>query len=273
MQIGICSYSFHRLLAAAKQDIFRYITDCRDLGCTQLDPWNNHLPELKAGDEAVQSADDAGLSEAEEAYVLRVRQAADEAGMPFGNIALDGAHIYDADPAKMRANRGRRYRWLNIAEKLGARQIRIDAGGPENMPADVFGKIVSGYRDIIDLARPRGIEIVVENHWGPTLLPDNVIRLLKGIEGLGYLFDTFNWRPDKKADGRRRCARYATACHIKPLEWDANGNEVGEDIAGAIDLLQLAGYSGAWGIESTPKDGDEYGAAKKSIALLKKLVG
>ena len=43
MELSICSYSFHRLLAAGKQDIVRYIADCKELGCTQLDPWNGHL--------------------------------------------------------------------------------------------------------------------------------------------------------------------------------------------------------------------------------------
>ena len=43
MELAICSYSFHRLLAAGQQDILRYIADCRELGCTQLDPWNGHL--------------------------------------------------------------------------------------------------------------------------------------------------------------------------------------------------------------------------------------
>src|SRR5437764_11451702 len=50
MQIGICSYSFHRLLAAGKQDVFRFITVCKELGCTQLDPWNAHLSAFKDGE-------------------------------------------------------------------------------------------------------------------------------------------------------------------------------------------------------------------------------
>ncbi len=53
MQIGICSYSFHRLLADGKQDIFQYIRDCKALGCTQLDPWNAHLSDLKSGDDVL----------------------------------------------------------------------------------------------------------------------------------------------------------------------------------------------------------------------------
>ncbi len=53
LQISIGSFSFHRLLAAGKQDIFQYILDCKALGCTQLDPWNAHLSSLQSGDEII----------------------------------------------------------------------------------------------------------------------------------------------------------------------------------------------------------------------------
>src|SRR5881275_2916550 len=73
LEISICSYSFHRLLAAGKQDIFKYISDCAELGCTQLDPWNAHLANLQEGD-AVLSAADAD-------YIAKVEEAADVSGL------------------------------------------------------------------------------------------------------------------------------------------------------------------------------------------------
>lgn len=272
MQISICSFSFHRLLAAGKQDIFQYIVDCKALGCTHLEPWNAHLAELKSGDEVLHAGHNPNqsqhLSALDEEYITRVRQAADEASLPFGCIAVDGAHIYEADPEARAANRARAYRWLDVAHKLGAAQVRIDSGGPAELTDDIFAIIKEGYRDLIDRARPLGIQIIVENHWGPTQYPDNVIRLLEGIEGLGYLFDTHNWKPELRDEARRRCAKYATATHIKTLDWDADGNETRDKPLEAIHLLLETGYKGIWGIESVPADGDEIGGAQKTIALL-----
>jgi sugar phosphate isomerase/epimerase len=279
MRIGICSFSFHRLLAAGKQDIFQYIRDCKDLGCTQLDPWNAHLSDIQSGDTVLNAghnphASHKMLSAADEGYIERVRQAADEAGLPFGTIAVDGAHIYDPDPDVRAANRQRAYRWLDIAEKLGARQARIDAGGPETMPDDVFRIIKDGYDDLIARGRDKNVEILVENHWGPTVIPDNVVRLLENIEGLGFLLDTHNWKPELRDEGRRRCAKYATATHVKTLDWDATGNETsGENAPEAIQLLLDAGYKGAWGIESVPRNGDEIAGARNTIALIRRYVG
>ncbi|HLK56386.1 MAG TPA: TIM barrel protein [Chthonomonadaceae bacterium] len=276
MQIGICSFSFHRLLAAGKQDIFQYITDCKALGCTQLDPWNAHLAALKSGDEALHAGrnpwQSQSLAAADMDYIDRVKEAADAAELPFGCIAVDGAHIYEPTEEARAANRATAYRWLDIAARLGAKQVRIDAGGPEEMPDDVFAHINEGYTDLISRGKERGIEIIVENHWGPTVLPDNVIKLMENVEGLGFLLDTHNWRADKRDEGRSRCAKYATATHVKTFAFDAEGNETTEDVPTAIQLLLDAGYKGCWGIESCPRDGDEIGGAQKTIALLRKYV-
>jgi sugar phosphate isomerase/epimerase len=275
MRIGICSYSFHRLLAAGKQDIFKYISDCKELGCSQLDPWNAHLSVVKSGDEILHAGKNPGasqhLSAADEDYVERVRAAADESGLPFGILAVDGAHIYEPDPETRAQNRARAHRWLEVAHRLGASQVRIDAGGPEDMPPDVFAIIKEGYRELIDRARPLGIEILFENHFGPTRHADNCIRLVEEIEGLGMLFDTNNFAPEARDEARRRCAKYARAVHIKTREWDERGNETVSDIPTVVGYLKQAGYDGCWGIESVPRDGDEYGGVKKTIALLERL--
>jgi len=258
MELSICSYSFHRLLAAGKQDILRYIADCRELGCTQLDPWNAHL-SIDA------SADD----------LEKIEEAADMSGLPWGLLAVDGAHIYEPTEEARLANREKAYRWLGIAGTLGFEQVRIDAGGPEDMPDDVFKTIVEVYNDLIERAKPLGIGIVIENHWGPTMIPDNVVKLCESIDGLKLLLDTHNWKPELRDQGRRKCAKYAAATHIKTFNWDASGNEVTPDekVEEAIKIMQDSGYGGVWGIESVPADGDEYAGARRTIDLIRRLVG
>jgi sugar phosphate isomerase/epimerase len=261
MQIGVCSYSFHRLLRAGRQDVFGYITACRDLGCTQLDPWNSHLPAVAGGT--------GPLTDEEKQHLVRVRAAADAEGLPFGTMVVDGAHVYEPIPEARATNRAKALRHLDAAAILGARQIRIDAGGPDELTDDVLEVIQAGYRDLIDRAAPRGIQVIVENHRGSTRHPDHLIRLLENVPGLGLLFDSQNWFPGTRDDAWRRCARYAVAVHIKTFRWNGQENETSDvDAAGAIAALKAAGYKGAWGIESVPEDGDEMEGARRSIALL-----
>jgi len=276
MRIGICSFSFHRLLAAGKQDVFDYIKVCKELGCTQLDPWNAHLAMLKEGDSVIHAGsnpDKADLEACEDEYLDRVVETAREVNLPFGCIAVDGAHIYEEDPAAREANRRLAYRWLDVAERLGAEQVRIDAGGPEDMPDEIFRIILDGYADLVARARDKGVEVLTENHWGPTQSPDNVVRLLDAAEGVGLLFDSHNWQRDRQHEGWERCGRYARAAHLKTFSFDENGNEPSVDLGKFIGLLKESGFDGCWGVESMPEDGDEIEGARKTIALIRREVG
>ena len=96
---------------------------------------------------------------------------------------------------------------------------------------------------------------------------------MENTEGLGLLYDTHNWKPELRDEGRERCAKYARAVHIKTFTWDEQGNETsGANVERAIELLQQAGYSGAWGIESVPREVDEMTGARNTIALIKRCV-
>ncbi len=275
MQLSIGSYSFHRQLAAGQQDMFGYIRDCQSLGATQLDPWNAHLAPLFQRDQAVRAAADFSappLTPAEEQYLDQVKAAAQSAGLPFGCIAIDGAHIYEETPAARLGNRAVAYRWLVAAQRLGASQVRIDAGGSAELPAEMLAIIADGYHDVIERARQAGIEVLIENHWGPSPIPENVIRILDAAPGLGLLFDTHNWAPGRKLDGWRMCARYARSTHFKTYSFDEQGNDPSVDLALAARILLESGYAGCWGVESVPIDGDEYAAVAKTFTLLRRVV-
>ena len=276
MELSICSYSFHRALEAGHQDVFQYISDCHALGCTQLDLWNGHLPSLLDDKERAPASftpEYAQLSPAEMDYLAQIKAAADRAGLPFGCLAVDGAHIYEPSLEARRAQQIKAYRWLNIAEQLGAQQIRIDSGGPPEMPEDVLEVIVAGYNDLIPRAGEKGMEVVIENHWGASRNPENVVRILEAVPGLGLLFDTGNWPEGMRETGWTQCARYARSTHLKMYAFDAEGNETTVDIPRAMRILQETGYQGSWGIESVPRQGDEYEAAQKSVALVRRVLG
>jgi len=281
VEFGICSFSFHRLLAAGRQDIFKYISDCKSLGATQLDPWNGHLATLKTSEQTWRSLVDPGdarLSAQDEAYLERVKRAAQDVGLPFGCIAVDGVHIYEPTSEARRANRAAAYGWLEVAARLGARQVRIDAGGPEEMPVDVFQIIVEGYRDLVARGREidadgHPIEILIENHWGSSRVPKNVVKIVEAVDGLGLLFDTNNWAPGTQEQGWQICSRYARATHIKTFSFNEEGYEPSVDIPKAIRILIEAGYDSCWGIESCPRDGDEYEGVRRTMALIRQVVG
>jgi sugar phosphate isomerase/epimerase len=254
MGYSLCSYSFHRTTKAGNLDIFSYIAFCKGAGFTQLDPWMLHLQ--------------AGYDD--NAFLDRVKAAAAAMELPFGCVAVDGAHIYEPTAEARAANRQRAYRWIDICEYLGATQVRIDAGGREESAEEIIDIVVEGYHDIIAKARNQGVEVIIENHWGPFKHPDNLHKLLDAVDGLGLLFDSYNWPEGTHERAWQQYAKYASLTHFKTFSFDANGNEPEWDIPRVIGILKAAGYNGAWGIESTPNDGREADAALRTLALLKR---
>jgi sugar phosphate isomerase/epimerase len=256
MKLGICSYSLHRSFAAGTMDVFAFIDLCVELNCTQLDPLGHHiLPALDDPD-----------------YRGRLQKAAENARLPFGCIAVDGADVYEPELADRHASRKRAHRWLDILATIGARQVRIDAGDPVAMTDDVFAVLVEGYEELVARGRRLGLEILMENHRGALQEPTHVVRLLEAVPGLGLLFDTNNWAAGRQQAGWAMTAPYAKATHIKTFHFDELGDDPTVDLHHAIQLLQTAGYDGAWGIESTPRELDELEAVRKTIALLQRLV-
>jgi sugar phosphate isomerase/epimerase len=257
MQYSVMSYSFHR---SPEMDIFRYIQWSKDHGFTQLDPWMKHL--------------EAGYSD--DNFLARVKKAGEAVGLPFGCVAVDGAHIYEPSEEARQANRARAYRWIDICQYLGATQVRIDTGLREdNWPDDVFAIIVEGYNDVIAYAKKRGVEVLVENHWGPTKYAANVVKVLNAVPGLGLLFDSLNWAPGTAESAWPQVVKYARLTHIKSYDFDDQGNETTHDAPKVIRLLRDSGYQGTWGIESTPNAGAaaEEESVIKTLALIKRVLG
>ena len=275
MKFSIASYSFHRLLEAGKQDIYQYITDCKKLGCTQLDPWNGHLAQLIDETEQIRASAtplQAHFSPAGLEYASKVRAAADAAGLPFGNLAIDGAHMWEPTPEERQKNRASGTRWLEVAKILGASSVRMDAGGTYEMPDDMFQIIVAEFKTVVAQAQALGIRVVMENHWGASHVPENVVRILDAVPGLGLLFDSNNWADGTQERGWQLCVSRANEVHIKTFSFDADGNDPSVDLPRVVKMLVKAGYTGCWGIESTPENGDEIAAARKTMALIERSV-
>lgn len=273
MEFAICSFSFHRTYAANGWDARKFIDDCAEMGIRQLDPWNAHLCPIETPETALHAGKNPNksgyLQPASMDFYDELLCLAAEKGCHYGLIAIDGAHIYEPDESARNANRERAFAWLDVASRLDAKSVRIDAGGRESWTDEQFDIIVDGYNEIIAYAANLYLDVLVENHWGPTTEPDQMNRLLDAVPRLGLLFDTNNWKPELREEAWDKCAHRAKATHVKTFSFDDSGAETsGQGMERAIRKLVETGYAGTWGVESMPEDGDEYAGAKKTIQFI-----
>jgi sugar phosphate isomerase/epimerase len=222
MTISIASYAFHGLLRAGSIDLFGYLESCRyryDLRTADI--WTGMLTSL------------------EPAYLARVKQALDERELTLVNLCVDGPHIWENDPAVREKHYQQMCEYLRIAEYLGARTLRIDAGVREpNFTDEQLEGIVSRFREYAQIAYDRGFKVGPENHWGAEVAAENMLQICEGVAhpGFGVLL---HFRGNS---GDAAMARWAMHTHIS---WEICESS----LEPSMQLLRDAGYQGAWSVE------------------------
>jgi sugar phosphate isomerase/epimerase len=228
MNISIASYAFHGLLRAGQMDVFGYLESVRyRYGLHAADIWNGML-----------------LSTAED-YLRKVREALDERELTLVNLCVDGAHIWEPEEQAREHNHENALAALRAAEILGARTVRIDAGG-RNLTFDdgQFDCVVERYREYAQRAHDHGFRVGPESHWGPETVPANMLDIIAAVDSpaFGVLLHFGNWQGPDAAEGDRLVAPYAMHTHVA---W----NIVTTCLAEKMELLRAAQYTGYWGVE------------------------
>jgi len=147
-KISIASYAFHGLLREGKMDLFGYLESCKyRYHLDSADIWNGML---------LSTEDD---------YLAKVKDALDERGLALANLCVDGAHLWEDDPAVREQHYQNGLAALHAGEVLGALTVRIDAGGREaEWTNEQFDFIVERYQAYARRAYEHGYRVGPENH-------------------------------------------------------------------------------------------------------------
>ncbi|MCP4645765.1 MAG: sugar phosphate isomerase/epimerase, partial [bacterium] len=135
---------------------------------------------------------------------------------------------------------------------------------------------VPAFRKLCDYGDSKGINVIIENHGGPSSYPDAMERLMKAVdhERFGTLPDFGNFPNEVDLyDGIDRLMKYAKAVSAKCYDFDdATGKETKLDFKRIIETVcDKHGYEGYIGIEYEGKRMSEFDGIKACKALLDKL--
>jgi len=230
MKISVLSYSFRGLLAEGKMDVFGYLETCKyryDLSAADI--WNGFLLST------------------DEDYLNKVRDALDERELVLADLCVDGAHIWEPEPQARERNYQAALAHLKAAQILGARFMRVDAGGSgEAWTDEEFDHIVERYREYAQWAYDHGFKVGAENHWGPEKVWANMKTLYQAVDhpGFGVSCHIGGWAgsEDEKAEADRLVAPWVCHTHIA---WNITEGLLVQKLT----TLRDAGYEGYYSVE------------------------
>jgi len=222
MKVSIASYAFHGLLEQKMMDVFGYLETCKyRYHVNAADIWNGFFPTI------------------EDEFINKVKLALDEREMVLANLCVDGPHIWEDDPDVREEHYKMAMAYLQVAKKLDAQTIRIDAGGRgETFTNEQFDLIVKRYKEYAQCAYDLGFKVGPENHWGAEAVPENMKRVCEAVDhpAFGVLL---HFRGNA---GDALITPWAMHTHIS---WDIAENCLPE----SLPMLRDAGYQGYFSVE------------------------
>lgn len=232
MKLAVMSYAFHELAREGRMDLFGYLETCRHrFRLSTADIWNGMLAST------------------EEGYIRQVKDALDERGLTVVNLAIDGAHLWEADPAARERLYQNALAHLRAAEILGAQTVRIDAGGSHEAlewTSEEFDLIVSRYREYARRAHDNGYRVGPENHWGAATVPARLKELCQAVDSpaFGVLLHMNRWQGEGAERGDDLVAPWVMHTHLTRAIPD-------DQLYDKMTALRASGYEGCWSVEHT----------------------
>lgn len=259
MQLAIDSYRYHRFFGEVYPGL-------------ETDPgrrmtMDEFLQRAQALGVAGVSLESCFFPHLDEAALARLRAQLDAAGL--ARVWAWG-HPHGLRSGEDPAAAEDLLRHIAIAQRLGAKVMRICCGGRRTRPASWDqhrAKLLPLLCEVVGVAEQHGVVLAIENHID--LLADELVELVETVDSpwLGVCLDTANnlRKLEDPVQAARKLAPYARATHIKDIAANTatkHGNPrdfafwpsvpLGQgviDLAAILGLLRAAGYQGLLALE------------------------
>jgi sugar phosphate isomerase/epimerase len=226
------------------------------------------------------------------AYVNRLKQQAFRLGLALPMLSIHQDFV-SPDAAERRKDIDHTKRCIDLAARLGTPAIRLNSGrwntiasfddlmkvkGDEpplagHTDADAFKWVVESINACLPHAEQAGVLLALENHWGLTTKPENLLRIHREVNSpwLGLNMDTGNFAMDPYA-GIEQLALHATIVQAKTYYGGGEWYTLDLDYARIASILRAANFGGWVSLEMEGKEAPET-AVPKSLAVLRAAFG
>ena len=194
--------------------------------------------------------------EKDQKFLAALKKMASDHGVQSLLIMVDGEGDLGNPDKEERTKAVENHRkWLEMAKYLGCHSIRVNAKSSGTYE-EQMKLAADGLSQLTDVAKPFGLNVLVENHGGLSSNGAWLAGVMKMVNKptCGTLpdFGNFNIGGGKSYDrytGVTELMPFAKAVSAKSNEFDKDGNEVRTDFAKMMKIVRAAGYTGYVGIE------------------------
>lgn len=159
-------------------------------------------------------------------------------------------------------------RWiLNLAHT-----IRTHLPSPAGPVKDKIARAVGALREIVPHAGRSGIPLAIENHWGISSRPENIIRVIEDVNSpwLGTCPDFGNFPRDVDLyEGLKLLAPRALHAHAKSTSFREDDEEKQIDYKRCLKILRESGYDRTLSVEYEGMGDDLEGCLRTRELILK----
>ncbi len=228
------------------------------------------------------------MAEESTVYMNGLKRRAFDAGLALVMLSIHQDFV-DPDPEKRREAVEHTRKCLDLAHQLGIPCIRLNSGRwgtirsfDELMKVKGIEPPLEGYTDddafawcieSIEQCLPHcektGVMMALENHWGLTTDPANVLRIHQAVDSpwLGVNLDTGNY-PGDPYEGIQLLAPHANIVQAKTYHGGGEWYTLDLDYPRIAKILRDAGFQGWVSLEMEGKEAPE-SAVRKSYETLR----
>jgi len=226
------------------------------------------------------------------AYLNRLKRRAFTLGLDLVMLSIHQSFV-SPDPEVRRKNVEHTKHTIDLAAQMGIPCIRLNSGRwgtvssfdrlmelkgqepplPGHTEEEALNWCVEAIEQCLPHAEKAGVVMALENHWGLTTKPENVLAIWRRVNSpwLGVNLDTGNFPGDPYA-GIEMLAPYATIVQAKTYFGGGEWYTLDLDYQRIASILRKAGFRGYVSLEMEGKE-DPSTAVPKSYRLLREAFG
>lgn len=226
------------------------------------------------------------------AYVNGLKRAAFRNGLSLPMLSIHQDFVHP-DPAERQKHVEHTKHCLELAGQLGIPVVRLNSGRwktiksfdelmkvkgdepplPGHTDAEAFQWCIESIEACLPTAEKEGVMLALENHWGLTTRPENLLKIYQGIRSpwFGVNLDTGNF-PGEPYAGLELLAPHAVIVQAKTYYGGGEWYTLDLDYPRIAGILRKAGYQGWVSLEMEGKE-DASTAVPKSYAALRAAFG